>query len=111
MTNVYDTIQIIAAALHVKNGISETALYLGQFCQPGLWFIEAYGRCGLKPIKSNECALFSVSLRCVFFPYLRVPTVLLTNYQMLYREVVLILIDYAIFIDAWACALILLWER
>ena len=34
MTNVYGTIQIVAAALHVKNGISETALYLGQFCQP-----------------------------------------------------------------------------
>ena len=34
MTNMYGTIQIVAAALHVKNGISETALYLGQFCQP-----------------------------------------------------------------------------
>ena len=34
MTNVYGTIQIVAAALHVKNGISETALYFRQLCQP-----------------------------------------------------------------------------
>jgi hypothetical protein len=34
MTNVYGTIQIVAAALHVKNGTSETAFYLGQLCQP-----------------------------------------------------------------------------
>jgi hypothetical protein len=34
MTSVYGTIQIVAAALHVKNGIPENAFYLGQLCQP-----------------------------------------------------------------------------
>ena len=32
MTNVYSTIHIVAAALHVKNGTIRT--YLGQLCQP-----------------------------------------------------------------------------
>ena len=58
MTSVYGTIQIVAAALHAKNGAPETALYLGQLCQPFIqrtqincvqvsaWLIEADGRCG-----------------------------------------------------------------
>ena len=57
MTNVYGTIQIVAAALHVKNGIPETASFLptihmentdqlcsGQLCS-GHWLIEADGHC------------------------------------------------------------------
>ena len=34
MTNVYGTIPIVAAALYVKNGTPENALYVGQLCQP-----------------------------------------------------------------------------
>ena len=37
MTNVYGTIQIVAAALHVKNGTPENAFYLGQLCQLFIW--------------------------------------------------------------------------
>ena len=64
MTNVYGTIQIVAAALHVKNGISETALYLGQFCQPfirrtqqlhsGHWLIEADGHCRQMSVEYDQ---------------------------------------------------------
>ena len=60
---VYGTIQIIAAAaLHVKNGISETALYLGQFCQPGLWLIEADGRCGQMSMEYDQVRLAAMGI-------------------------------------------------
>ena len=62
MTKVYGIIQIIAAALHVKNGISENALYLGQFCQPGLWLIEADGCCGLKPMEYDQVRLAAMGI-------------------------------------------------
>ena len=66
MTNVYGTIQIVAA---VKNGISETALYLGQFCQPfirrthadqlrsGHWLIEADGHCRQMSVEYDQVRL------------------------------------------------------
>ena len=62
MTNMYGTIQIIAAAVHVKNGISETALYLRQFCQPGLWLIEADGCSGLKSTEYDQVRLAAMGI-------------------------------------------------
>ena len=72
MTNVYGNIQIVAAALHVKNGVSQTALYLGQLCQPfiqntdqlrlGHWLIEADGRCGQMSVKYDQVRLAATGI-------------------------------------------------
>ena len=72
MTNVYSTIQIVAAALHVKNGTPENALYLGQLCQPfiqstdqlrsGHWLIEADGRCGQMSMEYDQVRLTATGI-------------------------------------------------
>ena len=73
MTNVYGTIQIVAAALHVKNGTpAENAFYLGQLCQPfiqstdqlrsGLWLIEADGRCGQMSMEYDQVRLAATGI-------------------------------------------------
>ena len=72
MTNVYSTIQIVAAALHVKNGTPENAFYLGQLCQPfiqstdqlrsGLWLIEADGRCGQMSMEYDQVRLTATGI-------------------------------------------------
>ena len=72
VTNVYGNIQIVAAALHVKNGVSQTALYLGQLCQPfiqntdqlrsGHWLIEADGRCGQMSVKYDQVRLAATGI-------------------------------------------------
>ena len=72
MTNVYGTIQIVAAALHVKNGTPGNAFYLGQLCQPfiqntdqlhsGLWLIEADGRCGQVSMEHDQVRLAATGI-------------------------------------------------
>ena len=69
---IYGTIQIVAAGLHVKNGISETALYLEQFCQPfiqntnqlrsGLWLVEADGCCGQMSVEYDQVRLAAMGI-------------------------------------------------
>ena len=72
MTNVYGTIQIVVAALHVKNGTPENAFYLGQLCQPfiqstdqlcsGLWLIEADGHCRQMTMEYHQVKLAATGI-------------------------------------------------
>ena len=72
MTNVYGTIQIVAAALHVKNRTPENAFYLGQLCQPfiqntdqlrsGLWLIEADGHCRQMSMEYDQVRLAATGI-------------------------------------------------
>ena len=68
----YGTIHFVAA---FKNGISETALYLGQLCQPfirraqstdqlrsGLWLIEADGHCGQMSVEYDLVRLAAMGI-------------------------------------------------
>ena len=64
--------KIVAAALHVKNGTPENALYLGQLCQPfiqstdqlrsGHWLIEADGRCGQMSMEYDQVRLSATGI-------------------------------------------------
>ena len=72
MTNVYGTIQIVAAALHVKNEISDPALYLGVLptihtentdqLHSGHWLIEADGHCGQLSVEYDQVLLAATGL-------------------------------------------------
>ena len=63
---------IVAAALHVKNGTPENAFYLGQFCQSfiqstdqlrsGLWLIEADGYCGQMSVEYDQVRLAAMGI-------------------------------------------------
>ena len=72
MTNVYGTIQIVAAALHVKNGISETALFRTVLptihtentdqLRSGHWLIEADGHCGQISVEYDQVRLAATGI-------------------------------------------------
>ena len=73
MTNVYSTVQIVAAALHVKNGTPENC-FLFRTALPtihtentdqlrsGHWLIEADGRCGQMSVEYDQVRLAAMGI-------------------------------------------------
>ena len=69
MTNVYGTIQIVAAALHVsKMGhLKMIYIFIGQLCQPfirrtHIYQLRADGRCGQMSVEYDQVRLAATGI-------------------------------------------------